>query len=358
MNWHVIRAWHKFLQWTNPLYVEMQVRKGLSLYSRRETLTSINLSLASVCSSNCIFCPMERGANVRQKFMTLPLVEKIVREVKSSFFRKNHNVRIFSVGENGDAFLNKDVLSILRLIRRELPHVKVVCYTNFRTLAPDIIDIILKENLLSYVGCNIDGASDETYFAAKRTDFKKVKEHLNYFIAMRRKWRKDIPLGIGMLPLFTYVHAIRNNFGDLPLKYINRNMEEIKDDREEIKKLILPLLDHPKDKMWATRPIGWAERSLGIRQKIDYACYCCPSLARIKKEAFIAPDGLWYACCYDANNELAMGHVDKQSINEIFWSDKRRNLIKRLEEKEFQKIGGPCLTVNCCQDLEITPAKG
>lgn len=353
MNWQVIRAWHKFLQRTNPRYVEIQIKNVLNRYFPRESLTNINLSLSSICSSDCIFCPAERGANAHQKIMKLTLVEKIVREVKSKFFCKNHNVQIFSIGENGDAFLNKDAISILRLIRRELPHVKILCFTNFRTLTPDIIDIILKENLLYYVGCNIDGASDETYHAVKRTDFKKVMEHLNYFIANRRKWRRDIPLGVGMLTLFAYVHAIQNNFGCLPLKYTNRNIKiaDIKDDAGEIKKVISPLLDHPKDRIFVTPPFGWAERSAGIRQKINYARYRCPNLARIKREAFIAPDGLWYACCYDANNELALGDVDKQSINEIFWSEKRRNLIQQLEEKEFQKIGGPCLTVNCCQKL-------
>ena len=359
MNWHAIRAWYNLLKWLRPLYVESQIKKGLNRYFPREHLTNINLSLASVCSCDCIFCPQERGTNIPQKFMSPGLVEKIVNEVASRPFQKKHNIQIFSIGENGDAFLNKDVIPILRLMRRRLPHVKIVCYTSFRNLTPDITDAVLKENLLSFVGCNIDGATEEAYFAVKRTDLKKIKEHLNYFITRRRKLRRDVPLGIGMLTLSTYVHSIYNNFGDLPLKLKNKNidMKKIRDDSDDIKKLILPLLDHPKDKMWSPQPMGWAERPLGMRQKIDYASYCCPQLQRIKKEAFIAPDGLWYACCFDANNELALGHVEEQSIDEIFRSEKRHNLIKLLEEKQFQKIWGPCLTVNCCQTLDIMPPK-
>jgi MoaA/NifB/PqqE/SkfB family radical SAM enzyme len=360
MNWRRIHAWHKFSQWVNPLYVDMQIKKGLRRYFPREGLTNINLSLASLCSSDCIFCPSERGSNICQKFMTLALVEKIVRELRSGAFRKDHNVQIVSMGENGDAFLNKEILPILRLIRRELPHVNMICYTNFRTFAPDIIDVVMKENLLNFVGCNIDSADEATYFAVKRTDLKKVLEHLNYFLVMRRKWRRDIPLGVGMLTLYTYVHSIYNNYGDLPLKLKDRNMDinKIKDDSEEIRRLILPLLDHPKDKLWVTQPVlGWAERPLGMRQKIDYANLSCPLLERIKEEAFIAPDGLWYACCSDGNNELALGHVDKQSLNDIFRGGKRRSLLKALEERQYQKIGGPCLTVNCCQGLDINPSK-
>ncbi len=282
MNWHVTRVWSKFQQWTRPLYLEIQIKKGLSRYFPRESLTHINLSLATLCSSNCIFCPVERGVSVRQKFMSLALVEKIVRELKSSAFRRKHNVQIISIGENGDAFLNKEILPILRLIHRELPHLKVICYTNFRTFTPDLIDIVLKENLLNFVGCNIDSADGETYFSIKRTDFKKVMEHLNYFIARRRELRRDIPLGIGMLTLYAYVHSIYNNFGDLPLKLKDKkiNLAEIRDDSEDVRKLILPLLDHPKDKLWVTQPVvGWAERSLGLCQKIDYAHLSCSSLA-------------------------------------------------------------------------------
>lgn len=359
MNWHMVRVWNKILKWLNPPFVKMQIKRGLYRHSSREHLTNINLSLASICSSDCIFCPLERSANIHQKFMPLALVEKIVREVRSRSFRKKHNIQIFSISENGDAFLNKEVIPILRLIRHEMPHVKIVCYTNFLTLTPDMIDIVLKENLLDFVGCNIDGATEETYFAVKKTNFKKVKEHLNYFIAMRRKWHRDIPLRVNVLTLFAYVHSIYNNFGNFPVKLKNKSidMNKIRDDYQDVKKLIQPLLDHPKDKMVVLQPMGWAERSLGMQQKINYDHYSCPHLKRIKKEAFITSNGLWYACCFDANNELVLGDLGKQSMDEIFWSEKRFNLIKLLEKRQFQKVGGPCLTVNCCQSLKIMPSK-
>ena len=29
-------------------------------------------------------------------------------------------------------------------------------------------------------------------------------------------------------------------------------------------------------------------------------------MSRVTREAFIAPDGTWYACCFDSNNQLVL----------------------------------------------------
>jgi len=61
-----------------------------------------------------------------------------------------------------------------------------------------------------------------------------------------------------------------------------------------------------------------------------------------------APNGIWYACCLDSNYQLVLGDTKDSTINEIYFSKERQRLIDLLENREYRKIGGPCLTVNCC----------
>ena len=108
---------------------------------------------------------------------------------------------------------------------------------------------------------------------------------------------------------------------------------------------------HPKDHILRTPVRGWAERKQIKPASIDYSQYTCPLIDSISRAAFIAPDGTWYACCWDGNNELALGNVIEKSIHQVFLSDRRRHLLQLLENRDFAKISGPCTTVNCCQAL-------
>src|SRR3989338_3992617 len=112
-------------------------------------LESVNLSLSSACAANCIFCPENRGTRIKQRFMPFETAQKIIKEIASAEFKQFHNVLKMELGENGDAFLNKDLISILRLIKKELPEVRVVLHTNFQNFTKDKAEILLGEKLVS-----------------------------------------------------------------------------------------------------------------------------------------------------------------------------------------------------------------
>jgi sulfatase maturation enzyme AslB (radical SAM superfamily) len=72
-------------------------------------IKSISLSVSSVCNANCIFCPSDRADRIKERFMPFGLAEKVIDEAASRAFSKNHQVETVCVGENGDAFLNKEL---------------------------------------------------------------------------------------------------------------------------------------------------------------------------------------------------------------------------------------------------------
>src|SRR3990170_5900467 len=317
-------------------------------------LESLNLSLSSVCAANCIFCPQDRNKrNARaQKIMPFELAKKIIDEISHESFSKKHQITRIEVGENGDVFLNKEAIKLLRYIKFKLPKVKVETFTNFQYFSEEKAQIILSERLINSFHCNIDASNERDFFIAKGIKLSVVKENILNFIEMRKKLHNESSLIIHVLTLNTYINAVRYHLKSYPLKLEDHKVKNIKDDFKIIKKQWEQFLDPKIDAILkTTNPISWAERPAVDWKKLDYKRYSCPNLNRIKEEAFIAPDGAWYACCYDADNELILGNVGIDNIDKIYSSRSREELIERLEKREFQKIGGPCKTVNCCQHI-------
>lgn len=313
-------------------------------------LKSINLSVAVACGADCIYCPSNRGERMKPKLMPLDTMKRIVDEVSSEAFRKEHDVTRIIVGENGDAFLNKDLIEMLRYIRSMLPEVRVALYTNFQHFTEEKAESIIKEELVDSIRCNIDGFSKENYFNAKRLDLDNTRKNLRGLIKIRGGEKKPIPIHISVLTLNNYIHTIHNNLGFYPVKLKDLKLAEVEDDFLRVKDEYEMIIDKNLDSVYGTVAIGaWAEREKIDTDKIDYRRYRCPILNRVKEEVFIAPDGTWYACCLDSDTQLPLGNINEASLDEIFRSERRRRFIGSLENQRFKEIGGPCATVNCCQ---------
>ncbi len=145
---------------------------------------SINLCLSSACRANCIFCPADRGKNISQKHMPLDIFYKIVDEMASPEFRKVQEVWRMEISENGDCFLNPDILVILRYIKKNLPWITVECYTNFQVFTPPLIDVVLKEGLVGSLFTNVDGL-ENSYPLVKGLPFEPMIENFSYFLQRR-----------------------------------------------------------------------------------------------------------------------------------------------------------------------------
>jgi len=79
----------------------------------------------------------------------------------------------------------------------------------------------------------------------------------------------------------------------------------------------------------------------------------CPHLERVENEAFIAPDGTWYACCLDSQCELQLGNIHEQTIMEIHDGKKRKDLLEKLRSDDVRSAGGPCKHVKYCYCLKL-----
>ena len=310
-------------------------------------LNEINLSLSSACSANCLFCPLNRGQRIKEKIMPFKTVKKIIDEIASESFQKQHAIQRIHLGENGDCFLNPHIIKICRYIKKKLPNTKVRVFTNFANFTPNLSKIIISEKLVGWFWCNIDGINGKNYYHAKGLDLRVTMRNVISFLNTRKLFQAKIPLTITILTLNHYIHRIHETFGFYPTKLKDKSLIKIPDDYDEIFKMMSSLLEPGLDSIGKQRVFGWAEREKLLEKGFSQN-YTCPHIKYLHKAAYFAPDGSWYACCLDSNNEITFGNVNKESINEMYFGDKRKKFLSLLKAKKYNEIGGPCKTVIGC----------
>jgi MoaA/NifB/PqqE/SkfB family radical SAM enzyme len=281
--------------------------------------------------------------------MPFETAKKVIDELSSDNFKSNFGIVSIGYGTLGDDIINPNFINILRYAKQKLPTSPNCFFTNFQNLNKDLADIIIKENLLDNIICNIDGATEESYFQVKRIKLDRSLNNLKYLITKRNELESKISISINAITLNQYIHTIKNNFDFYPLKLTDKKYASFSDDFIEIEKILLPIINEKIDTFRRSGIRGWAEREQTNPSKINYRNYICPYLNDIKNIAYIAPDGTWFACCLDINFELDLGNVNETTLSTLANSKKRKFLIDQLEKRQFKVIKGPCLTVNCCQ---------
>lgn len=302
-------------------------------------LREVHLSLVSWCNADCVFCPRSRF-KAEQRFMPTTLVEKIIMELKSEEFKAKHDVVITHVGENGEMALHQRLIQILRMFK--LASIPVDTFSNFSLLGTNRMGTIISEELLTGIHTNIDGFTDYSYHKMKGLDFTNVCNNILNFFDLR--WRSPIQLYIHIMTAERYIGAVKKWSGKYPHR-LPESTELIEHEAAEIMAAWRPYL-RTNDSMGFDDCLMWAERPYTPYIKGDYKC---PNIGRVESSAFIAPNGDWYICCFDMGNELVLGNLYHQTIDEIYNSDIRKRILELLYERKFKKLGPPCNRVDCCQ---------
>ncbi|MDX3977159.1 radical SAM/SPASM domain-containing protein [Shinella sp.] len=314
----------------------------------RGDLTSVNLSLSSACGADCVFCPSNRGKRIPTRNMSFDVAKKIIDEMASDFYQENYNTVRMQIGENGDCFINRNAIEILRYAKKMLPHVSMYVFTDAQFFSEEKIEVVMREGLLDFVAVNVDGASAEAFQSVKRMSFQYVQNFLPLFVGLREKYSAKTQLVVESLTMRHYVDAVTSHLGHLPIRLAAGEGADLPDDFVAIRDLVKPFL-RQGDYFGRSWPTFWAERSSVDPCTLEYSQYVCPSIDRVQTEAFIAPDGTWYGCCLDSDNELVLGNVFESSLHDVAQGPARNQFISMLLARKFGEIGGPCATVNCCQ---------
>lgn len=279
--------------------------------------------------------------------------KKIIDELADPSFP--NKIRMIHLSENGEALYNKDFLKIARYVKEKLPETKVNLLSNFGLMSPEISKALLKEKLLSSVQVNIDGHDSETYRAVKGISYQGVIKNVKRFLKYRAEFDPSFDFCINVMPAFEYavtvnllMNAVPDQInGEIPYSNFDLTLNSLrKFVPEDVR------IRHSKSGLWAERKLLTSGQ---ITLNVDQSTLDCPMMDRVEHEAFIAPNGDWYPCCLDDNQDIVLGNIAESTLLEVFNSDIRREFIKKLKERRWEEIGYPCNTVACCHSATIKP---
>lgn len=312
------------------------------------SLKNINLSLSNRCNASCIWCPESRGT--KHNFdMPWEIAKKIIDELSE----QPEHIKMIHVSENGEALYNKDFLKIVRYIKEKLPNTAVNLLSNFGLVTEEMSRALLSEKLLSSLQVNIDGHDADSYKSVKGISYTSVIRNVKTFLKLREELDPEFDFAINVMPAFEYAYTISTFFGappdrsDRTVHYSNFDLSV-----ESLRKFVPSnvKITHSKSGFWAERKLVASGK---IKLPVDQTTLNCPLIGRVESEAFIAPNGDWYPCCLDDNNDIVLGNVMESSLMEIFHSEKRKDFISKLKARKFEEIGYPCNTVVCCQTITL-----
>ena len=311
------------------------------------SITNINLALSNRCNAKCIWCPSSRGTS--QNFdMSFDIVKKIINEVCEETFP--WEIKMIHLSENGEALYNPEFLNIVRYIKEKLPNTALNLLSNFSLLTPEIAKILLEEKLLSSIQVNIDGHDAESYKAAKGINYNGVIKNVKSFLKLRDEIDPNFDFTINVMVAFEYAITVKSLFNAPPTQVTTAIPYSSYDDTVTTLREFVPnnvRISHSKPGLWTERKLA-AENT-----EIDTTNLQCPMLNRVETEVFISPNGNWYPCCLDDNNDINFGNVNDFSLLEIHNSQKRLTFIQNLKDQKFKENGYPCSTVLACQTISI-----
>lgn len=299
---------------------------------------TISLSLSSVCNARCVWCPIGKRLNraSKNKFMTMGIVDKVLSDC--------HGKEIYSIliADMGEPLLNPDFKEIVIKIRKAHPEAKMLLSSNFFLMDEDMARFVIDN--FQTVGLNIDGITDEGYYAVKHLPLKVVKGNFLNFLKLREESHKRIA-DRGIVADFQPIVNVA--ITSEPRYYMEIGEPEkatVPDETRRVSAFLRNVLEM-NDGVNETVTATWAERRKWNRAR-DEQNICSNFLVHLTK-CCIDTNGNVIPCCLDYDSECVLGNIMEKTIEEIWNGEVRRRFTGNLSHLRYESIGLPC---SICHD--------
>ncbi len=269
----------------------------------------IEIQFHNICNSNCLICPY-KDMNYKAEYMKKEVFDKFLNEMEDG-----KSTRIIPY-LNNEPFLEKGYIDKLRKIRNKCPNTEIEISTNVSMLNETKIKELLELNLTE-LRLSVFGYSDKTY-------------------------KKMMP-GLDKEKVFNNLNLISENYKNsntlvsiVMIDDGNINEEEFNNMKLLCHKLRL------KFERW-----GYLDRSKNVSYKHNgfynkNICGCEQN--RPIERMHILANGDVILCCQDWKHTEIMGNIKINSIEEIWNSDKYKQVRKEIYQKNDK---APEICKNC-----------
>ena len=255
----------------------------------------VDIELSSVCNLKCPFCYTitdEFKKKVNTKLMDFELFKKIIDEIAEDVFAIRLSLR-------GEATLHPDFIKCITYAR-EKGIKEISTLTNGSKFTPDYF-VKCRDAGLDWITLSFDGVHEE---------YEKNRFPLKFnFVYNNFKEIQKIKEETGLVKPVIKIQAI--------WPAIKANPSEYYELMSKVSDLVAfnPLVDY-------ANPTPYEEIQFEDN-------FCCPQLYQ---RLVIGADGLAMMCANDEENEVVVGDANKQSVYEI-WHSEKMSKIRRLHNE-------------------------
>ncbi len=270
------------------------------------------------CNLKCPMCPQSAGLEREYGFMDMDLYRKIVDDARESGI---YTISLFMAGE---PLLHKGIVEMVKITSDAGLEARL--HTNATALTENISRELIDANL-SEISFSFDGEDRETYKAMRKgADYEKVLSNIRTFLKCKKELGAKAPFTIiqvikeytegGGKPKVS--NKFRSLFEGLPVDQFKaiqlHSYAGLLKDNENFKHFPYTLEFTPCQQIWRRFVIGW--------------------------------DGRAIACCIDMEGYNEVGDVKKESLLEIWNSERFVRLREKLVNKDYKDL-------EACRDCDF-----
>lgn len=288
----------------------------------------VEIGLTNLCNHKCIFCALDflkhEGNFIDREVMLKALKEMGEKGVKSIMF----------AGE-GESVLHPDICLFVKTAKENGIDVSIT--TNGIPLTEERIKEILPN--LSWIRFSIDSGSPENYaliHGTNKEDFGRLIENIKECAKLKKELGLNVVIGAQFLMIpqnkdeaVKLARVLKEEGADnLQIKPYSKHPDSVNDlviDTEEYNKVEAQLKEFDSDGFKIFFRKATIER---IQEGITYPeCYGLPFFALIDAKGNVVPCNLFYG-----NKEFTYGNLYENNFSEVWNSEKRKEVLKKLRE--------------------------
>lgn len=263
----------------------------------------IALELSSYCGANCVCCPHENFP-LKNRNMDDALFKKCVDDAVA------HGAISIDICLMGDALLDPEIEKKLGYCRKNYPDLEIYCSSTAQTAAPEFVS-----KYIDTLQISMYGMTKEVYESVHRggLKFEKTLANIEGILALPKEKRPYISMVFLLLP-------------------------ENEHQMEEWKAAWEPRVDEIL--IWRTH--NWAGRYAVKTPSEDEMKHAKSCFRPFGGDLCIWVNGDVTVCCFSEDQRLVVGNMYEQTLEEIYFGEKMKQIQKIHRDHAFYQCGLPC----------------